>query len=500
MNLSKSLYTIAIQCPKALWLKKYKPEVLSQIDEFSQAKFNIGHVVGELACNLLPNGIKVDFNSNLEQMVRKTKELIDSGYTTIYEAAFYFENILVIVDILEIDEDGVIIHEVKSSTSLKEIYLHDVSIQYYTLKNLGYKIKSANVIYLNSKYVRDEELDLQELFTIENVTQKIELLQEEIPSNLKTFEKYLSNKQSEPNIDIGKHCKNPYDCTALDYCWKIQRNIPDYSIFNIFNLGSKKQIELYSQGITNIDDISDNFEMTTNQKEEVNNYKSKQIYIDKTFINEFLKQLSYPIYYLDFETYQQAIPLFKGISAYEQIPFQYSLHIEYEDGTLEHKEFLANEDIDSRYELAKSLVENIPSNATVLAYNMSFEKTVIRKLANLYGEFTYDLMNIQNNIQDLMTPFQKRWFVTPTMKGSYSIKYVLPALVPEFEKAYKDLELVHNGSEAMNVYANLKNLSNEEKIAYKKALLEYCKLDTLAMVRILEVLNKSVISHSLYIT
>jgi hypothetical protein len=493
LNLSKSLYTIAIQCPKALWLKKYKPEVLTPTDEFSQSKFNIGHAVGELACDLLPNGIKVDFNPNLEQMVRKTKELIDSGYTTICEAAFYFENILVIVDILEIDEDGVTIYEVKSSTSLKDIYLHDVSIQYYTLKNLGYKIKSANVIYLNNNYVRDDELDLKELFVIEDVTKKVELLQEEIPSNLETFEKYLSNKQSEPNIDIGKHCKNPYDCTALDYCWKCQRNIPDYSIFNIFNLGSKKQIELYTQGITNIDDIPDNFEMTANQKEEVNNYKSKQTYIDKTFINEFLKTLSYPIYYLDFETYQQAIPLFKGISAYEQIPFQYSLHIEYEDGKLEHKEFLAKDGIDSRYELAKSLVENIPSNVTVLAYNMSFEKTILRKLSNLYGEFTYDLMSIHDNMQDLMTPFQKKWYVTPFMKGSYSIKYVLPALVPEFEKAYKDLELVHNGSEAMNAYANMSNLSNEEKIAYRKALLEYCKLDTLAMVRILEVLRKTVL-------
>ena len=490
MNLSKSLYTIAIQCPKALWLKKYKPEVLASTDEFSQAKFNTGHMVGELACDLFPNGIKIDFNPNLDQMLRKTKELIDSGCTTIYEAAFYFKNILVIVDILEIDEDGVTIHEVKSSTSLKDIYLHDVSIQYYTLKNLGYKIKSTNVIYLNNNYVRDDELDLKELFVIEDVTQKIELLQDEIPSNLETFEKYLSNKQNEPNIDIGKHCKNPYDCTALEYCWKCQRDIPDYSIFNIFNLGSKKQIELYSSGITSIDDIPYNFDMTVNQKEEVNNYKSKQTYMDKTSIYEFLKTLSYPIYYLDFETYQQAIPQFKGLSPYEQIPFQYSLHIEYEDGKLEHKEFLAKDGIDSRYELAKSLVENIPSNVTVLAYNMSFEKTILRKLSNLYGEFTYDLMSIHNNMQDLMLPFQKKWYVTPSMQGSYSIKYVLPALVPEFEKAYKDLEFVHNGNEAMNVYANLKNLSNEEKIAYKKALLEYCKLDTLAMVKILEVLRK----------
>ena len=121
---------------------------------------------------------------------------------------------------------------------------------------------------------------------------------------------------------------------------------------------------------------------------------------------------------------------------------------------------------------------------------MSFEKTILRKLSNLYGEFTYDLMSIHNNMQDLMLPFQKKWYVTPSMQGSYSIKYVLPALVPEFEKAYKDLELVHNGSEAMNAYANMSNLSDEDKIAYRKALLEYCKLDTLAMVRILDVLRR----------
>ena len=492
MNLSKSLYTIGIQCPKALWLKKYKPEVLAQIDEFSQAKFNTGHMVGELACDLFPNGIKVDFNPNLEQMVKETKKLLGSGVSVIYEAAFSFENTLVIVDIFEIDSEGISIYEVKSSTSLKDIYLHDVSIQYYTLQNLGYKIKSANIVYLNSSYVRGNELDIKELFIVEDVTETIKLLQEAVPTNLQIFQTYLADRETEPNIDIGKHCKNPYECLALDYCWRVQRNIPDYSVFNIFNLGSKKQIELYSQGIVDVDDIPDNFEMTVNQKAAVDNYKSKQTYIDKTSIKEFLKTLTYPIYHLDFETFQQAIPEFKGLSPYEQIPFQYSLHIEYEDGRLEHKEFLADDGVDPRYELSKSLVENIPSNSTVLAYNMSFEKGVIRKLANLYGEFTYDLMSIHDNMQDLMIPFQKKWYVTPSMNGSYSIKYVLPALVPEFEKAYKELDGVQNGSQAMNAFAKLSSLDENEKQKLRNSLLEYCKLDTLAMLKILEKLKKEV--------
>lgn len=490
MNLSKSHYTTGIQCPKALWLKKYKSEVLAPIDESAETRFKAWHNVGELACDLFPNGVKVDFNPNLKQMVKETIKLLDSGVSVIYEAAFSFENTLVIVDIFEIDSEGVSIYEVKSSTSLKEIYLHDVSIQYYTLENLGYKIKSANVVYLNNNYERGDELDIKELFIIDDVTETIKSLQEAVPTNLQTFQTYLADKETEPNIDIGKHCKNPYECLALDYCWKVQREIPDYSIFNIFNLGSKKQIELYSQGIVDVDDIPDDFDLTANQKAAVNNYKSKQTYIDKTSIKEFLKTLTYPIYHLDFETFQQAIPEFKGLSPYEQIPFQYSLHIEYEDGRLEHKEFLSNDGVDPRYELSKSLVENIPSNATVLAYNMSFEKGVIRKLANLYGEFTYVLMNIHDNMQDLMIPFQKKWYATSSMKGSYSIKYVLPALVPEMEKAYKALDLIHNGGEAMNAYANMSNLSNEDKIAHRKALLEYCKLDTLAMVKIIDILKR----------
>lgn len=244
MNLSKSLYTIGIQCPKALWLKKYKPEVLTPTDEFSQAKFDTGHTVGELACSLFPNGIKIDFNSNLEQMVKKTKELIDSGISTIYEAAFYFENILVIVDILEITSEGFFIYEVKSSTSIKDIYLHDISIQYYTLEKLGMSVKGASLVYLNSNYVRDNELNLKELFVIEDVTKTVKSFQEVIPTNLQCFNSYLEDKNNEPNIDIGKQCKNPYECLAINYCWKIQRNISDYSIFDIFNLGSKKQIEL----------------------------------------------------------------------------------------------------------------------------------------------------------------------------------------------------------------------------------------------------------------
>lgn len=259
------------------------------------------------------------------------------------------------VDILTILNNEVSIYEVKSSTEVKDICLHDISIQYYVLQNLGFKIKSANVIHINNEYIRGDKLDINQLFKIVDVTNDVIALQSNIPNILKEFEIYLEDRKNEPNIDIGKQCNSPYTCDAKEYCWKIQRQIPDYSIFNIFNLGSKKQIELYSQGIVGVDDIPDNFDLTTIQKAVVVNYKSKQTYIDKISIKEFVSSLTYPIYHLDFETYQQAIPKYKSLKPFEQIPFQYSIHIEYEDGTLEHKEYLAQDSVDSRYELALAL-------------------------------------------------------------------------------------------------------------------------------------------------
>jgi hypothetical protein len=490
MRLSKSLYTKGIQCSKVLWLKKYRPSVLAPPDESAQTVFETGNIVGDLACKLFPNGKEVSYTKDFSYMLNITQEYLDEKLPYIYEATFEYQGILVMVDVLKVEDDGVSIYEVKSSTSLKDIYLHDVSIQYYVLRNLGFNIKSSNVVYINNEYIRGEELELDKLFVIDEVSSHVEELQSNISNILEEFRVYLDDKENEPNVDIGSHCKMPYECDAKDYCWKVQRQIPDYSIFNIFNLGSKKQIELYSQGIVNIEDIPSTFDMTANQSKAVENYKNKTTYIDKENIKAFCDDLTYPIYHLDFETFQQATPEYKGLKPFEQIPFQYSLHIEYENGSLVHKEFLAQDGIDPREQIAKRLIEDIPSDVTVLAYNMSFEKGVIKRLANTYPQYSEHLLSINENMKDLMIPFQKKWYITPSMQGSYSIKYVLPALIPELEKAYKELDGVQNGSQAMNAFARLGKLENQEKQKMRTSLLEYCKLDTLAMVKILEKLRK----------
>jgi len=490
MKLSKSLYTRGLQCVKSLWLKKYNKDVLSPPDSASEAIFETGNRVGELACELFSGGVEVAFTpSDYENMLQTTQKLIAGGITNIYEAAFSYEGIFIAIDILHINVDkSVEIYEVKSSTEVKSIYLDDASIQYYVLHGLGYDIKKMNIVHINNSYVRGDKLEIEKLFSIVDVSDEVLELQYNIPEYLKNIQTFLNDKESEPNIDIGTHCSKPYTCDAFEYCWK---HIPEYSIFDISRLRSDKKFEMYYKNIINFSDIQDISLFSESQQVQIHSEHTQQTIINKEAIAEFLSTLNYPLYHLDFETFQQAIPEWKGISPFMQIPFQYSLHVEQEDDALTHKEFLAKEGVDPRYELAKRLVEDIPTDVTVLAYNMGFEKGVIRKLAAMFEEFAPQLLAIHDNVKDLMTPFQKKEYYTPSMRGSYSIKYVLPALVPKMQEAYKELDLIHNGTEAMQIYPKLATMQDKQKVSeLREALLRYCELDTLAMVKILERLKK----------
>ena len=489
MTLSKSLYTRGLQCEKSLWLKKKKPGVLQAPDDGAQAVFDTGTSVGELACELFSGGERIEYTGDFNAQMAKTKELIERGTEVIYEATFCFDGILVMVDILRICEDGLIINEVKSSTSVKEVYIDDASIQYYVISSLGYKVSSVNIIHIDSSYVRGENLELEKLFHAEDVSEQIMQKQAEIPQILSKFEEILS-KNVEPEVDIGPHCSDPYHCDAWEYCWCEQRGIPEYSIFNISRLRSDKKFDLYKNGVIKFEDIKELDKFNASQQIQIRSELSQEEIIDKDAINEFLGTLSYPLYHLDFETFQQAVPEFVGLRPYEQIPFQFSIHKEDGNGNLEHFEFLAEVGADPRYELALNLIKFIPQDACVLAYNMSFERGVIRRLAVNYPRISSELMAIHDNIKDLMAPFASKSYYHPKMQGSYSIKYVLPALVPEFESAYKDLNLIHHGGEAMQAYEAMTHMSADEREAYKKALLAYCKLDTLAMVKVLEKLRE----------
>ena len=489
MTLSKSLYVRGIQCEKSLWLKKKKPEVLQAPDDGAQAVFDTGTSVGELACELFSGGERIEYTGDFNAQMAKTKELVESGIKVIYEATFCFEGILVMVDILCVGDDGLVINEVKSSTSVKEVYIDDAAIQYYVISSLGYKVSAVNIIHIDNSYVRGEKLELEKFFHAEDVTEQVKQKQADIPQNLSKFDEILS-KDTEPEVDIGPQCSDPYTCDAWGYCWREQRGMPEYSIFDISGLRNKKKFELYKSGVVKFEDIKELDKFNVSQQIQIRSELSGEQIIDKEAIKEFLETLSYPLYHLDFETFQQAVPEFVGLSPYEQIPFQFSIHKDDGKGNLEHFEFLAEVGADPRYELALNLIKFIPQDACVLAYNMSFEKRVIRRLAANYLLISNELMAIHDNIKDLMAPFASKSYYHPKMRGSYSIKYVLPALVPEFESAYKDLNLIHHGGEAMQAYEAMAYMPAKERNVYKKALLAYCKLDTLAMVKVLEKLRK----------
>ncbi len=488
MNLSKSKYCDAVQCNKLLWLEEHLPDQKKEVS--NQSTLDNGTEVGKVAKDLFGKHIDIAFQEDLQRMIEDTKQALKHDNVVITEASFFYQDNFCSVDILVKNNHDIEIYEVKSSTEMKDIYLDDIAYQVYILLHLGYSIKKATIVYLNSNYVRKGELELTKLFHMEEVLDIVLRKQEEVKRKIGEIDSCI-NQQKELEQEIGMHCVHPYECPYFEYC---TRNLPVNNIFQMRGMQNRSKFKFYQQGIYLYQDLlQEDISWKLKQQIEFELYDKRPI-VNKEKIKEFLNTLSYPLYFLDFETFQQPIPMYDGVKPYMQIPFQYSLHyIEKENLDLKHQEFLAAADMDPRRSLAEQLVKDIPLNVCVLAYNMSFEKTIIKNLAYLYPDLSNHLMNIHDHIQDLMIPFYNRDYYTKDMHGSYSIKYVLPALFPnEPSLNYHNLDMIHNGSEAMNSYANLKTLSEEEQILVRKNLLKYCGLDTYAMVKIWEKLKQVV--------
>ena len=480
--LSKSRYCNGVQCPKILWMGKYMPDkALSQ--DIDSILLN-GQKVGETARGYFGKYVLVDTGAAWGQRIQQTTDYMKSEERAIAEACFDYDGLYCAVDILKRNGDGWDILEVKSSTQVTDIYLDDIAFQYYVLKKAGVNVNSAYILHINSGYVRHGDLNLGQLFELEEYTDACKNRYSEVEKNVTQFRKYV-NQTVEPARDIDLYCDDPYECIYKEYCG---RHLPEHSVFDVHGMTRKKKYELYHKGIISFADIlnsSPKISAKQYMQVEAEELKKPDV-IEKKAIQTFLSSLSYPLYHLDFETFQQAIPEFEGESPYTQIPFQYSLHIEQADGTLTHKEFLAKEGTDPRRALAESLVKNIPIDVCCLAYNMSFEKRVIRRLADQNSDLESHLMCIHDNLHDLMIPFQRGQYYTRSLQGSYSIKYVLPALCPgDPDLDYHQLDEVHNGSEASFAFADMPNHTPEEIAGTRKNLLKYCGLDTLGMVKVL---------------
>lgn len=450
------------------------------ISDAQQAIFQSGTDTGILAQQLFPGGIEVPYEGlSHQQQVEQTRAELDKGTETIYEATFLQDGIFVKADILHRGVSGWEIYEVKGSTALKDVYLFDAAIQYHVLTGAGLNVSKVSVVYVNNRYTRYGDLDIRQLFTINEVTEQIRELQPLVIDEIDSQRRMLASDM--PPIDIGKQCDEPYSCDFKGHCWQ---HIPEDSVFNLRDRGVNK-FSLYNQGIIRQSDIPLEI-LNHRQRFQVESTITQRDHLDKERIKEFLDDLWYPLCFLDFETVNPAVPFFDGCRPYEKMPFQYSLHIQdSSDSGLRHFEYLAEPGIDPRRELLDTLFERMPDNACIIAWNQSFEISVMRSLGELFSEQRERVEQMINNFRDLMQPFKSRDIYLWEAKGSYSIKPILPLLVPEL--SYKDLEGVANGGDAMDAYYRMNSTIDTSELATIRAqLLEYCKLDTEAMVRILE--------------
>ncbi len=479
-GLSKSLFIKGLQCHKCLYLNKYSPELKDEITPQKLAMFASGTEVGLLAQQLFPGGIEVSYEGlSYAEQLGKTKYLIKKETKNIYEATFSHEGIFIKMDILHKGNDGWEIYEVKSSTEVKDVYYDDVALQYYVLSGCGLNISKAFLVHINNEYVRQGDIDVDQLFFIEDLTGEVIEKQNFVASEVLKMKEMLGT--GEPVIDIGEHCSDPYDCEFIGHCWK---HIPENSVFDFRGRGLNK-FDLYRSGIVLMKDVPVDL-LSPDQLMQLDGYLKKKNFFNEDAVREFLEELWYPISFFDFETsYMVPVPIFDGVRPYQQVPFQYSLHVQQkENGELKHFEYLARAGKDPRRELIEKLLNDLPKKSCVLAYNMSFEIGILNDLKSGFPEYEEKIDNIIANMRDLMIPFRSKAIYYWQMEGSYSLKKVLPALVPELN--YEGME-VSDGAMASDSWLKMITMEDTQEIEKaRKALLEYCGLDTLAMVKILK--------------
>ncbi len=489
-RLSKSKYCSGVQCPKMLWLMKNKPEAFDD-SVINQGVLDTGNEVGDLAMGLLGDFTEVPFDSDLTKMILKTEELLEQGVKVIAEASFLFEGLFCSVDILKNKgERHVEVYEVKSATEVHTQYEDDIAYQVYVLRRNGFIVDKAFLVHINNQYVRHGDLDLKQLFVINDLTEIANLKQEEVEKRIQKLQEYMSHSE-EPEDGIGPRCFDPYDCGFWNYCTAC---LPKPNVFDLARVQTRTKLACLYQGLVSFEAVLDQGNVNEKAKQQIRH----ELYdlppeVDKKAIKKHLDTLTYPMYFLDFESFSPAIPMYDDSKPYQQICFQYSLHyIEEENAedrlaTLRHKEFLAYPGKDPRRELCEQLCRDIPKDSCVVAYNITFEKTRLKEMAELYPDLSEHLLNIANNLRDQMVPFRERKYYCRAMKGSYSIKQVLPALLPDDpELDYHSLDEVHNGTEASEMFKSMAAMDPMDLEKSRKNLLAYCGLDTFAMVRIWE--------------
>ena len=481
--LSKSKYLAGLQCPKYLWIRINQPETIPEPDTVTQYIFDQGYLVGEYAKKLFPGGIDIqhdDFMGN----IAATKRLL-AERKPLFEAGILSGKIYCRVDILNpVDEDEWDIIEIKSGTSVKDVYIDDVSFQKHCCGKAGLKIRTCKLGFINNQYVKNGEINPRELFILEDVSTQVEEISESIEERVFSLLEVISNKTC-PGVNIGEHCLAPYECPLRMECWGF---LPENSIFDLRG-GKTKQFSLYEQGILSIKDIPDDIPLSRQQQIQKECVVTGNVHVEKKEIRQFLSRLKYPLYYLDFETFGSAIPIYDGTRPYQDIPFQFSLHIVGNDKSKPvHHSFLADGGDDPRLEILHELQRLLGSEGSIIAYNAGFEEGILRELVEAFPEYSNWLGGILTRMVDLLFPFTNFHYYNVSQKDTASLKKVLPAITGE---SYQEMT-IGAGMDASIACATLMyGNETEEEIARVRAdLVKYCKLDTEGMIWIMDELRR----------
>lgn len=476
--LTKSKFLNGMDSDALLWRVVNQPETIPPPDAFTQQIFDNGTEVGILAQEYFDDGIDLASLNFLDNIERTKIALAERK--PIFEAGFLFDRFFVRVDILlPSGENEWDIIEVKSSAKLKETHIHDLSFQRFVLERCGLKIRQTKVMLINNQYVRQGELSIRDLFYFDDVSDQVNEFILKIPALTNQMLIVIDLPEC-PEFKIEDLSKGEYSNVFKD---EFRVGLPKGSIFELYRGRKKQIIELWLSGIQLMKDLPINEKVKERHLIQREVAISGKAYVDTPKINIFIEGLQYPIYHLDFETFNPAVPPYEGTRPYMQIPFQYSLHIEHADGSIDHKEYLHVESTDPRRPLFENLCHDIGRTGTILTFNESFEKGRIREWAQTAPEYLQWAQDIVERTQDLITPFRQFHYYHPDQQGSCSIKKVLPVMS---DLSYDGMG-ISNGGEASGAYTNyiVNQQPHENKEQLIKDMLAYCKLDTWAMVVIL---------------
>jgi len=457
----------------------HEPKRIPAPDPVTQYIFEQGQLVGKFAKKLFHGGIEIscdDFIANVEQ----TEQLLQ-GRNRLFEAGLLFEELYSRVDILNpAGEDEWDIIEVKSSTSVKDVHFDDVSFQKYCCAKLGLKIRRSFLMHLNNQYVKHGEIDPEKLYVVQDVSAEVGEAINGIQNRIDSMFEIVSQSRC-PDVTIGKRCSDPYDCPLTAECWD---SLPEGHVFTLYG-GGKRCIELFDKGILAIKDIPDDYRLSAAQQIQKECEVAGRPHVNRERIANFLSTLRYPLYYLDFETIGPAVPIFDGTRPYQDIPFQFSLHmVKNEEASPEHFSFLASGADDPRPALLSELKRLLGNSGSIIVYNQGFEEGILKESANAFPEYSSWISLVCGRLIDLLKPFTKFHYYHPLQKGSASLKSVLPALTG---RSHQGMDIADGMAASIAFYAiTYTEVPRETRHKVRADLEKYCALDTEGMILIVD--------------